>query len=43
MVGGLLSAVAGFWAVFLLGGALFLAGAWFFSRLTTAVGSGGAP
>jgi len=43
MVGGLLSAVAGFWAVFLLGGALFLAGAWFFSRLTAAVGSGGAP
>jgi len=42
-VGGLLSAVAGFWAVFLLGGALFLAGAWFFSRLTAAVGSGGSP
>jgi predicted MFS family arabinose efflux permease len=32
MAGGLLSAAAGFWAVFLLGGALFLAGAWYFAR-----------
>jgi DHA1 family multidrug resistance protein-like MFS transporter len=32
MAGGLLSAAAGFWAVFLLGGVLFLTGAWLLAR-----------
>jgi DHA1 family multidrug resistance protein-like MFS transporter len=32
MAGGLLSAATGFWAVFLLGGVLFLAGAWLLAR-----------
>jgi len=41
LTGGLLSAAVGFWAVFLMGGAAFLAGAWFFGRLTT--GSRAAP
>jgi MFS transporter, DHA1 family, multidrug resistance protein len=41
MAGGLLSAAAGFWAVFLLGAALFLAGAWFIARLPA--GSAAAP
>jgi DHA1 family multidrug resistance protein-like MFS transporter len=35
LTGGLLSAAVGFWAVFLMGGAAFLAGAWFFGRLMT--------
>ena len=35
LVGGLLSAATGFWAVFLLGGALFLAATWLFGRLTS--------
>ncbi len=33
LVGGLLSAAAGFWAVFLLGGAGYLAGGWLFHRI----------
>jgi MFS family permease len=35
MVGGLLSAAAGFWAVFLLGGAAYLAGGWLFHRVAS--------
>ncbi len=35
LVGGLLSAVAGFWAVFLLGGASFLVVSWLFGRLVS--------
>jgi DHA1 family multidrug resistance protein-like MFS transporter len=39
MAGGLLSAAAGFWAVFLLGGASFLVLAWLFSRISAGIGS----
>jgi DHA1 family multidrug resistance protein-like MFS transporter len=35
LVGGLLSAIAGFWAVFLLGGASFLVVFWLFGRLAS--------
>jgi DHA1 family multidrug resistance protein-like MFS transporter len=35
LVGGLLSAVTGFWAVFLLGGASFLVVSWLFGRLAS--------
>jgi DHA1 family multidrug resistance protein-like MFS transporter len=38
MTGGLLSAAAGFWAVFLLGGVSFLALAWLFSRISAGIG-----
>jgi hypothetical protein len=41
LVGGLLSAAAGFWAVFLLGGASFLVVSWLFGR--QASGSRAAP
>jgi MFS family permease len=38
MTGGLLSAAAGFWAVFLLGAVSFLALAWLFSRISAGIG-----
>jgi len=39
LAGGLLSAVAGFWAVFLLGGAAFLVVGWLFSRILPGIGN----